>query len=71
MYDGFSLRLKELYPSLTAGDIETCCCSRHGFSDSTTAKLCGVELKSFQKRCQRIKGKINDERDFKQIIKGL
>ncbi|MCQ2309068.1 MAG: hypothetical protein MJZ78_03710 [Bacteroidales bacterium] len=42
-----------------------------GFSDSTTAKLCGVELKSFQKRCQRIRGKINDGRDFKQIIKGL
>ena len=68
VYDGFSLRLKELYPNLTDNDIETCCCRRHGFSDSTTAKLCGVELKSFQKRCQRIRNKINDGRDLKQII---
>ncbi|MCQ2316536.1 MAG: hypothetical protein MJZ85_07625 [Bacteroidales bacterium] len=69
VHSGFVMKLKELHPSLTESDIEACCCSRYGFSDSTIAALCGIEIRSFKRHRQRIMEKLGGEKGFHEIMK--
>lgn len=69
VHNGFVMKLKELHPSLTESDIEACCCSRYGFSDSTIAALCGIEIRSFKRHRQRIMEKLGGEKNFHEMMK--
>ena len=69
VHNGFVMKLKELHPSLTENDIEACCCSRYGFSDSTIAALCGIETRSFKRHRQRIMEKLGGEKGFHEMMK--
>lgn len=69
VHNGFVMNLKELHPSLTENDIEACCCSRYGFSDSTIAALCGIETRSFKRHRQRIMEKLGGEKGFHEMMK--
>ena len=69
VHNGFVMKLKELHPLLTESDIEACCCSRYGFSDSTIAALCGIEIRSFKRHRQRIMEKLGGEKGFHEMMK--
>ena len=69
VHNGFVMKLKELHPSLIGNDIEACCCSRYGFSDSTIAALCGIETRSFKRHRQRIMEKLGGEKGFHELMK--
>lgn len=69
VHNGFVMKLKELHPLLTESDIEACCCSRYGFSDSTIAALCGIETRSFKRHRQRIMEKLGGEKGFHEMMK--
>jgi len=55
VYNQFSVKLQERYPSLTPSDILICSLIRAGFENSTIIGFLGIQMASFHMRCHRIR----------------
>ena len=72
VYDGFTQKLLEQYPTLNKNDLQICSLTRQGFSNQVISILMNIQTGSYSRRKSRIKQeKMNglyDERSFEEII---
>ena len=72
VYDDFTQRLMEKYPSLTKSDLQICCLTKQGFSNQVISILMNLQTNSYARRKSRIKQEkmngLEDERSFEEII---
>lgn len=72
IYNNFTYKLKNMYPSLTTEDLHICCLTRLGFSNQVIAILMNQQTNSYARRKSRIKQeKMNcndDARSFEEIL---
>ena len=75
VYDNFTQRLLDKYPSLTKSDLQICCLTKQGFSNQVISILMNLQTNSYARRKSRIKQEkmngLEDERSFEEIIIGL
>jgi Predicted N-acetylglucosaminyl transferase len=75
IYNDFTKKLIERYPTLTASDIQICCLTRQGFSNQVISILMNQQTNSYARRKSRIKQeKMNgneDSRSFEEIIEEI
>ncbi|MBC8601006.1 hypothetical protein H8784_04635 [Parabacteroides acidifaciens] len=62
LFNNYTKRLRQNYPSLTEEDIQCCCLIKLQLSTSAIARLYGIAPSSVTKRKQRIKERINQTR---------
>lgn len=72
LYNNFTLRLKEQFPSFTENDLQVCCLIKLRISVSNMAEILNISPASVSKRKQRIKEQIikelGDSFDKSQLI---
>ena len=72
LYNNFTLRLKEQFPSFTNNDLQVCCLIKMRITVSAIAKILNISPASVSKRKQRIKEQIikelGDSFDKSQLI---
>ena len=72
LYNNFTLRLKEQFPSFTENDLQVCCLIKLRISVSNMAEILNISPASVSKRKQRIKEQIikelGDNFDKSQLI---
>ena len=72
LYNNFTLRLKEQFPSFTNNDLQVCCLIKLRITVSDIAKILNISSASVSKRKQRIKEQIikelGDNFDKSQLI---
>ena len=72
VYDGFTFKLLEEYPTLTTSDLQICCLTKQGFSNQVLAIIMNMQAASYARRKSRIKQEkmngLNDDRSFEEII---
>ena len=72
LYNNFTLRLKEQFPSFTNNDLQVCCLIKLRITVSAIAKILNISPASVSKRKQRIKEQIikelGDSFDKSQLI---
>ena len=72
IYDGFTSKLLEKYPTLTPSDLQICCLTKQGFSNQVLAIIMNMQAASYARRKSRIKQEkmngLNDGRSFEEII---
>ena len=72
IYDGFTSKLLEKYPTLTPSDLQICCLTKQGFSNQVLAIIMNMQAASYARRKSRIKQEkmngLNDDRSFEEII---
>lgn len=61
LYENFTLRLKEQFPSLTDNDLQVCCLIKLRISVANMAEILNISPASVSKRKQRIKDQIIKE----------
>ena len=73
VYNGFTKKLLERYPTLTKADLQICSLTRQGFSNQVISIMMNLQTNSYARRKYRIKQeKMNgDERSFEEIINGI
>jgi hypothetical protein len=70
VYNGFTKKLMERYPTLTKTDLQICSLTRQGFSNQVISIMMNLQTNSYARRKYRIKQeKMNgDERSFEEIV---
>ena len=70
VYNGFTKKLLERYPTLTKADLQICSLTRQGFSNQVISIMMNLQTNSYARRKYRIKQeKMNgDERSFEEIV---
>lgn len=70
VYNGFTKKLLEHYPTLTKADLQICSLTRQGFSNQVISIMMNLQTNSYARRKYRIKQeKMNgDERSFEEIV---
>ena len=70
VYNGFTKKLLERYPTLTKTDLQICSLTRQGFSNQVISIMMNLQTNSYARRKYRIKQeKMNgDERSFEEIV---
>lgn len=63
LFDGFTYRLQTEFPVLTEEDVRYCCLLKLQLSTSVIATLMGISPSSVTKRKQRIKEKVNQQKE--------
>lgn len=73
VYNGFTKKLLERYPTLTKADLQICSLTRQGFSNQVISIMMNLQTNSYARRKYRIKQeKMNgDERSFEEIVNGI
>ena len=73
VYNGFTKKLLERYPTLTKTDLQICSLTRQGFSNQVISIMMNLQTNSYARRKYRIKQeKMNgDERSFEEIVNGV
>lgn len=73
VYNGFTKKLLERYPTLTKADLQICSLTRQGFSNQVISIMMNLQTNSYARRKYRIKQeKMNgDERSFEEIVNGV
>lgn len=73
VYNGFTKKLLERYPTLTKTDLQICSLTRQGFSNQVISIMMNLQTNSYARRKYRIKQeKMNgDERSFEEIVNGI
>ena len=73
IYNGFTKKLMERYPTLTKADLQICSLTRQGFSNQVISIMMNLQTNSYARRKYRIKQeKMNgDERSFEEIVNGV
>lgn len=73
VYNGFTQKLLERYPTLTKTDLQICSLTRQGFSNQVISIMMNLQTNSYARRKYRIKQeKMNqDDRSFEEIINGI
>ena len=73
VYNGFTKKLMERYPTLTKADLQICSLTRQGFSNQVISIMMNLQTNSYARRKYRIKQeKMNgDERSFEEIVNGI
>ena len=70
VYNGFTKKLLERYPTLTKTDLQICSLTRQGFNNQVISIMMNLQTNSYARRKYRIKqDKMNqDDRSFEEII---
>lgn len=72
VYNNFTQKLMERYPTLTKGDLQICSLTRQGFSNQVISMMMNLQANSYARRKYRIKQeKMNgteDHRSFEEIV---
>ena len=72
VYDDFTKKLMDKYPTLTKSDLQICCLTKQGFSNQVISILMNLQTNSYARRKSRIKQEkmngLEDERSFEEII---
>ena len=72
VYNDFTKRLMDKYPTLTKSDLQICCLTKQGFSNQVISILMNLQTNSYARRKSRIKQEkmngLEDERSFEEII---
>ena len=72
VYNDFTHRLMDKYPTLTKSDLQICCLTKQGFSNQVISILMNLQTNSYARRKSRIKQEkmngLEDERSFEEII---
>ncbi|WP_308550261.1 tetratricopeptide repeat protein [uncultured Parabacteroides sp.] len=68
LYDNYTVRLCERYPSLTESDLQICCLIKLHLNNSTIATLTGISPASVTKRKQRMKERMDLDLDEKESL---
>ena len=75
VYNDFTKKLLERYPTLTKTDLQICSLTRQGFSNQVISIMMNLQTNSYARRKYRIKQeKMNgtqDDRSFEEIINSL
>ena len=73
VYNDFTKKLLERYPTLTKTDLQICSLTRQGFSNQVISIMMNLQTNSYARRKYRIKqDKMNqDDRSFEEIINGI
>lgn len=72
VYNDFTKKLLERYPTLTKTDLQICSLTRQGFSNQVISIMMNLQTNSYARRKYRIKQEkmngANDDRSFEEII---
>lgn len=73
VYNGFTKKLLERYPTLTKADLQICSLTRQGFSNQVISIMMNLQTNSYARRKYRIKQEKmdGDERSFEEIVNGI
>jgi tetratricopeptide (TPR) repeat protein len=75
VYNDFTQRLMDKYPTLTKSDLQICCLTKQGFSNQVISIMMNLQTNSYARRKSRIKQEkmngLEDERSFEEIINSI
>ena len=75
VYNDFTKKLMERYPTLTKTDLQICSLTRQGFNNQVISIMMNLQTNSYARRKYRIKQeKMNgaeDDRSFEEIVNGI